>query len=252
MAKPLIVSPSICQGKAWFPPADMSFAQSMPLVPIHSGELAKAAASGPLAFVKRNGCWQMVAVCSLMPGYNLFVKEGKWLGVHAPDWLSTYPFYTLEAGKSRVLAFDQSSDLLAREEQGEPFFDDDGAPSSEVASRIEHIKASQGFEASSQRAIEALLKAEVIMPWPESLKEQIGIELDGLHMLNERALNALDDSAFAALRRALPLAYAVNFSVQQSHILHRLARLHPDVGNDGDMDMEQFFDEQDDTLHFDF
>ena len=51
MSSPLVLSPKECQGKAWHPPVDASFAAQQALLPLHAGELAKAAASMPLALM---------------------------------------------------------------------------------------------------------------------------------------------------------------------------------------------------------
>lgn len=256
MADSLIVSPANCRGRAWREPQGVAFAGEMALVPIHGAELAKAAASGPLAFAQRDGHWELVAICGLEPNTNLFVRNGEWLGLKMPDWLSAYPFYTRTQGegesKRQVLAFDTRSGMLVDSaDDGEPFFDDNDQLMPGVAARLEHIKRYQQHQAQARRAVKMVVDAEVIAPWPDALKQQTGITLDGLYMLDERALAKLDDAGFAALRRALPLAYATNFSLQQCHILHRLAKLNPPVDAAG-VDVEQLFDDEDETFNFDF
>lgn len=142
--------------------------------------------------------------------------------------------------------------MLVRPEEGEPFFDAEGNLSASVAVRLEQVKRPQQYVQAAHSAVQKLADADVIAPWPEALKAHTGIHLDDLYMLDERALSNLDSARFASLRQALPLAYATNFSVQQCHILHRLARLHPRAAAGGDFDMGAFFDDADDTLSFDF
>ncbi|MCQ4322411.1 SapC family protein [Pseudomonas stutzeri] len=98
-----------------------------------------------------------------------------------------------------------------------------------------------------------MARAKVIAPWPDTIQQAAGIRIEGLHMIDERALAQLDDTAFLALRnaQALPIAYAVNFSIQQTHLLARLARLNPgSVAAPANLDA--LFGEGDDELSFDF
>ena len=252
MSNPLVISPKECQGKTWFPPHDLSFAQQQALLPLHAGELAKAAASLPLALVKEGREWQLVGVCGLTPDHNLFVKEGKWLGNYRPEWFSTHPLHIVMVGEKGIVAFDQEAGLLAEGEAGEPFFDEQGQMNEALASRVETLKASHGKREATRKAITALVSAKVIAPWPETLQRQLGLAIEGLHMVDERALAQLDDETFLSLRRAqaLPIAYAVNLSIPQTHLLARLARLNP--GNVAPpANLDDVFG-GDDELSFDF
>nr|WP_290693353.1 SapC family protein [Halomonas sp. UBA3074] len=251
MPTPLVLSPKECQGKTWYPPIDLSFAANQALMPLHAGELAKAAATMPLALIKENREWRLVGVCGTEPGHNLFIKDGKWLGNYRPAWLSTYPFEIVTVGEKGFVTFDRDSGLLGAEE-GEPFFDEQGQMSEAVATRVEVLKTSHRKHQATQKALSALAKANVITPWPETLHSQLGLSINGLHMIDEKALSQLDDEAFLALRnaQALPIAYAVNLSLPQTHLLGRLARLNPGYVAAPE-NLDSFFD-NDEDLSFDF
>lgn len=231
MPKILALSPKDCQGKSWRMPADLTHLQHQSLIPLHAGELAKAAASMPVALVKQGGKWQLVAVCGQQPQHNLFIKNGEWLGGYQPAFLSCYPFDIVMVGDKSIAILDEESGLLDTSGQGEAFFDDAGQFTPGVAQRIEMLKANIGLQQATQRALDALQQAGVIMPWPESITNMAQLSLEGLHMVDEKALSQLPDEAFLTLRKAqaLPIAYALNFSIQQTHLLQRLARLHRDV-----------------------
>jgi hypothetical protein len=253
MSKPLVLSPKECQGKTWHPPQDLGFAAAQALLPLHAGELAKAAASLPLALVKEGREWRLVGVCGLETGHNLFIKDGKWLGNYRPAWLAAYPFDIVAVGEKGILTFDRDSGLEDPHGAGEPFFDEQGQMKEAVATRVETLKAAHAKQQASQKAIQALAKAKVITPWPEALTSQLGLAIDGLHMIDERALSQLDDEAFLALRKAqaLPIAYALNLSIPQTHLLARLSRLNPgSVAAPENLD--ELFGEGDDELTFDF
>ena len=227
MATFLALSPKDCEGKGWLVPHDLSHLQAHVLIPLHAGELAKAAASMPLAVVKQGAEWQLVGVCGLAEQRNLFINNGQWVGHYRPDWLSIYPFRIMSVGDKGFVVADTTSGLVV-EGGGEPFFDESGQLSAAVAERVEMLKAKRGLQATTSKALEALHQAGVLTPWPENLKSSLGMAIDGLHMLDERALAQLDDEAFLKLRQAqaLPVAYALNFSIHQAHLLLRLAKLH--------------------------
>jgi len=231
MPQPLALSPKDFQGKRWQPPTNHSHLQTQALLPLHAGELAQAAASMPLALIKQGAQWQLVAVCGQHAGHNLFIKDGRWLGSYQPVWLSTYPFQTVSVGDKVFVTFEQDSGLLS-EQGGEPFFDEAGQPTPAVAKRIEALKAHMTRQAATHRVVAALAQAGVLSPWPQAFTEAVEINIDGLHMVDENALAQLPDAVFLGLRQvqALSVAYGVNFSVQQSHLLLRLARLQAGVG----------------------
>ena len=252
MSSPLVLSPKECQGKAWHPPVDASFAAQQALLPLHAGELAKAAATMPLALMKEGREWRLVGVCGIETGHNLFIKDGKWLGNYRPAWLSTWPLAVVTVGEKGIVTFDRDSGLLAEESAGEPFFDVQGQMTEAVSTRVEALKAAHLKQQATQKAIAALMKAKVIVPWPQAIKDQLGLSIDGLHMIDERALAGLDDEAFLALRKAqaLPIAYAVNLSIPQTHLLARLARMSP--GSVAAPDNLDSVFEDDEELSFDF
>lgn len=251
MANPLVLSPKECQGKTWYTPNDLSFAANKALIPLHAGELAKAAATMPLALIKENREWRLISVCGIETGHNLFIKDGKWLSNYPPAWLSSYPFEIVTVGEKGLVTFDRDSGLLGVEE-GEPFFDEQGQMGEAVAIRVEALKTSHRKHQATQKALSALAKAKVITPWPEALHSQLGLSINGLHMIDEKALSQLDDETFLSLRKAqaLPIAYAVNLSLPQTHLLGRLARLNPGYVTAPE-NLDSFFD-SDEDLSFDF
>lgn len=255
MSHYLVISSQECQGLAWHPPRDVSFAATHPLVPLHAGELAKAAATMPLAIVQEGGEWKLVGVAGLSQDHNLFIKDGQWLGQYKPQSLITWPFTVVNIGEKGVVTMDRNSGLLATdadEPGAEPFFNAQGLPTPALETSLSALKANHAKQRATQRALAALNTANVITPWPENLTTPMGMHINGLHMINEKALSQLDDAAFLSLRKtqALPLAYALNLSLQQSHLLTRLARLNPGQVAPPE-NLDSFFD-SDEELSFNF
>ena len=257
MTRPLILSARECQGRAWHPPQDLSFAQYRALIPLHAGELAKAASSMPLAVIRQGREWRLVAVCGLENSHNLFIRQGEWLAQHRPDWLTTWPFAMLSIGDRRLVVVDQDAVLMDADEPAggaEPFFDAHHQMAQAVANRVEALKAVFRKQELTARALEALDDAGALTPWPETLRASLGLAIEGLHMVDEKALSQLDDEAFLSLRKAqaLPIAYALNLSIPQTHLLTRLARLNPAQPQvDTPENLDSFF-EGDEELSFDF
>ncbi|UYF98749.1 SapC family protein [Halomonas sp. GD1P12] len=253
MSNPLTLTPTECEGKAWHPPHTVDFAASTTLMPLHGRELARAAASMPLALVNLSGTWQLMGVCGLAEGHNLFVREGRWLGNYRPEWLSTWPFKVLTQGDKGYVTFERDSGLEAEAGAGEPFFDDQNQMLDEVSKRVDTLKAGFPRHQVTLKAVQALVDAKVVTPWPDSLREQAGVRLEGLCMIDERALANLSDEAFLALRaaQALPIAFALNLSLTQTHLLTRLARINPGHTNAPE-NLDALFDGDDDEFSFDF
>lgn len=247
----MLISSKTCVGKHWKPVVDLSYAQNKTLIPIPAAEMAKAGSGMPLAICKQAGEWQIMAVCGQVAEHNCFIKQGKWLGHYQPQWLSHYPFDFIKVKDQGVLTFEEDSGLLCTATEGEAFFDDQGQPMPRLKAKIDTLSQFQAQMALTTQALNALEQAGVLVAWPEQLKSSLNVDLDGLHFISEQKLNALEEPGFLALRRAqaLPIAYAVNFSIQQGHLLHRLAKINPPK-NTGSVDIEQFFDEDSDSLKF--
>lgn len=252
MPRPLVLRPEECRHYSWHPPQDFSFARQQALVPLHAGELARAAAAMPLAIVSRQRQWQLVGVCGTEPGHNLFVKDGRWLGHYQPQWLASHPFESLTVGRQSLVIVSRQNDLVDAAGAGDSFFSADGQMTPAVAQRVEAVKTTHRQRQATQQALEALAAARLLAPWPRALQSRLGMAHEGLYCIDEPALATLSDAAFLELRRAgaLPLAYAVNVSLSQSHLLTRLERINP-ARFDAPEHLESFFGEDED-LSFDF
>lgn len=245
--KILALTPNDCKGKSWEIPSDLSHVQHQHLIPIHAGEIGRAAASMPLALVHTDRQWKLVAVCGLQAQENLFIYEGKWVASYQPAWLSTYPLDVVAVADKKIVVFDEASGLLRADTLGAAFYDEAGALNAQLAQKVELLQASVAQHAISQQAIAAMVQADILRPWPQALLDSTGIQIEGLHMVDEKKLAALDNDTFIQLRRAkaLPIAYGLNFSVWQAHLLTRAARLQGKVDidtdaltTDGELDLE--------------
>jgi hypothetical protein len=217
--------------KSWTRFSSYSFASKSSIASLVSAEIAKALAGRlPLAFVKEQDRYFLVAVLSFAPGTNLFVaRDGKWLGEYIPAVFRSYPFMLARAeGKDDlILCVDEESRLVKEDKSAEPFFDDQGALSRQMQDIFSFLSQIEKNKAQTVRAVTALAEAGLITDWP--LKIQDGDQekpVTGLFRIDEAGLNALDDEGFLKLRKAggLPIAYAQLLSMNNIQMLVQLAQ----------------------------
>jgi hypothetical protein len=212
--------------KAWRRPTTFAHAVQANILPVTLAELVMLVSALPLGFVETEGGFQLVAITALQPGTNLFIgPNGDWLGPYAPATIRTHPFYMVKPGDrpEAVLCFDVSSGLLTEPGQGETFFDGE-RPSPAVQKVLDFLSQTEQSRTATQRLVDALQSAALIQPWPLNVKQADdadSVAVQGLHRVDETALNALADDAFLSLRKTgvLPLVYAQLFS------MHQLAQL---------------------------
>lgn len=241
----------------WIPPADIEHVAGLTTLPLHAGELAAAATTMPLAFAQTDGEWNLVAVVGLQPQHNLFVRDGKWLGRYQPVCVSTYDFDLQVVADMALLRFNTAGKLSANPGAvgAQSMFTEQGQVMPAVQSIQDSLVRTTPLFNATRKAVQALSDAGVLAPWPQQIKNEVQMQLDGLYYVDEAALAGLTDAAFLALRqaKALGMAYAVNLSLFQSHLLARLAKHNPAVDTPADADV--LFGEgldDDDTLKFDF
>ncbi len=228
------VSPEAFAGKYWKRPDNFLYAAGYHQIPVVAGELIKAAANLPLAFVQNSGQWQLVAIMSLQPGTNLLVgPQGQWLGDYVPALLRAYPF-TLVRVEGREAAADDESDYvmctadtgphLVAAGKGEPFFNGD-QPSEATRQMMDYLVNLEKNRAMTQRGVDALVAAKVIVPW-ELTTTHNGVTqpVEGLFRLDEVAFAALKPRGTLATLQtegAVPIAYAQLFSREHFNNLAR-------------------------------
>jgi SapC len=222
--------------KKWRRPQGFGFAASQAVAPVVATELGSAGLSLPLAFTEEAGRYALVAVLSLAPGRNLFVApDGQWLGGHIPASFRAYPFRLAARADSneRILCIDEESGVLVEQgDVGEPFFDEAGNPSAAVQEVLRFCGELDRSTTVTELAVEALRQSGVIRPWPISQKTDAGQRtVNGLHRVDEAALNALDDETFRTLRArgALPIAYTQILAAGHFAVLDRLARIQKEL-----------------------
>lgn len=219
------------RGKGFRRPADYAFSATQAVVPLVGVELAQAAIAMPIAFIEQSRHYLPVAVMSPAPGRNLFVApNGQWLGSYIPAALRSYPFRLLraEGSEKAVLCIDEDGGWVVNvDADTEKFFEEDGSPSATLKPIMEFLEQIEQSRLQTDTAVGALADAHVIHPWPLTVTvDNRPQKVDGLHCIDEAALNGADSETFLMLRQSssLVVAYAQLMSMQNVAKLASLAR----------------------------
>ncbi|WP_322529111.1 SapC family protein [Salinicola sp. LHM] len=244
----------------FLPRQGYAFAADRQVTPILLAELGKLLPHYPLGFVQQGDQFQPVALLGLSGPNRYLHPDGRWMADYVPAGLRGYPFTLANAeDNQQVLCIDH--DHIQEEPNdsvSEALFDDEGSLSQRVQQTLDFLQQCESNRQLTIRACQTLGELGLIEPWPLQIgrgEDQTPLQVQGLFRINEKALNALEPTAFADLRKhgALALAYAQLFSLNQLHQLIEREKFHarqqPAQSPNGNLD--SLFGEDDD-LSFDF
>jgi hypothetical protein len=183
--------------------AGYGFARSSNSVMLSGEEFAAASASYPVVFVDIGGGRLFpVALLGLRARENLFVRaSGAWeAGRYVPAFVRRYPFVLTD---DQNVCFDEAAPAL-KGRKGEPLFAPDGASTPVLAETLAFLSAYQRTIDETQRFVDRLSTLALLKP----IALQVAVDADapfrlkGLHVVDEAALNALQDEALLPLFRA--------------------------------------------------
>ncbi|WP_262689716.1 SapC family protein [Kordiimonas aestuarii] len=216
--------------------AEFNLVEAEHIIPLVVHEFVAAATDMPIVFVKNSdtGQFQAVAMLGVKPGENVYVNDGKWLGMYVPAILSQAPFRLMPNSHNQdqlMLAINEESELASSGE-GELLFGDDGEPTEYLKKRqkgvetfFEHNQVTQGFVA---------LLAEMELLVERTLNIDVDgekINLSGVYFVDEEKLGSLSDEKFMDIKKRgfLPVIYAHLISLNQ---IRRLGQLKADRARD--------------------
>ena len=233
LKKPVPVTKDTHRYKRLLPVPNYLYAQKMAIVPLVGLECAQAVHNFPIVFTPYGESYVLMGMLSFQPDRNMFVTaDGKWLGSYVPAILRQYPFAVgLPAeGGEPLLCVDADSPLIS-DTDGQPMFEVDGNPSEAMRKVIEFVGELERNRAGTVRAVNMLVKHNLIIPWEITLQAPNGQgqqKVNGIFRLDEAALNALPPEDFLEIRQAgaLPIVYSHLLSLNCIDNLVRLAGMH--------------------------
>lgn len=217
------VSPENFGGKFWKRSDHYFFAAGYNIIPVVGAELSKAAAHLPLTFTELAGVWELCALTSLNPGVNLLVgPQGQWLGEYVPASLKGYPFALAMAGTlpsdGYIICSATEGEHLVSQEEGRPFFDDQGKPTDDITRIGNFLADIEGSRAKTRRAVTALKEAGLLKEWDLTASHNgEARKVPGFYTFDEVAFNNLSSKAVDKLQKAgaISIGFAQLYSKEQ-------------------------------------
>ncbi|MHB0776529.1 SapC family protein [Halomonas sp. WWR20] len=240
--------------QGWLLQRGYEFAAQQAVVPIVFAELSQAIKHFPLALVRQGEHFQLVALVGLSNERNLYVNhDGRWLAGYVPAALRGHPFALGRGDNDQLVLCVNEAMTISDAGEGEAFFDEQGEPAKRVRETFEFLQQRERNRQLTDQACRILGELGVIEPWPLSVETaDKPLTINGLHRIDEKALNALEDETFLQLRKAgaLPVAYAQLLSMQQlSQLTERAKYL---AKHESAQDTDFSFGESDDEMSFNF
>jgi hypothetical protein len=206
----------------FLPARGYAFAREQLVAPIVIDELGDVAREYPIVFPAGGGL--PVALMGVQKESNAYVSpNGAWRAAYIPAHIRHYPLAITRVpaapteGGARagddlhVVLIDVESPMLSRRE-GDPVFNDDGSLNEVAQQKIQLLNMLQSRAGVTQRLVREIEAAGLLIERAIRIKveDEEDRQVTGLRVIDEAALNALDDPAFNTLRAsgALPLVYA--------------------------------------------
>jgi hypothetical protein len=217
--------------KSWNRYTSYDFAARDCIAPLVAAEMVNAASCLPMAFVKQQNEFFLVAVLSLAPGTNLFVDpSGQWTGRYIPSAFRGYPFRLARGGEKNrlLLCVDENTGLVNENRAaGEPFFDESGEIAKPVKEIFDFLTRVEQNRGPTRAILAALADADLVVEWQLQIKAGDQVKpVTGLYRIDEKKLDRLEDAVFLKLRRAraLALAYGQLISMTHMQVLEKAAK----------------------------
>lgn len=211
------------------PISNYQHAKDQQVVPLIVHEFSRAGGEMPIVFIKNaeTGEFQSVALLGLSPNENVFYSEEKWLGGYLPALITHHPFALMPSQNDEnqlQMVLKEDSPLVSKNE-GDALFDEEGNETEYLQKRknaignyFEHSRVTQAFtKALSEKSL--LSQQNLTM---DLNGEKITI--NGVYLVDEKALNALSDEDFLELRQKGYLA-PIYHHLSSLHKLSHLAQL---------------------------
>jgi len=209
---------------------DFSRFSQQHLVPITVQDFTALASEFPIIFVKNaeTGQFTPVAMMGIKEGVNLYCQETTYPAAVFPKGFLNAPLSLAKLNKDSddaTVLIDLDSPLI--DEQGEALFNEAGEKTKFFESYSQHLLDVAEFTIQTQAITQffANEKLFVQQTLTVTVDKQGGKQsISGAYIINEEALNALDDSRFIELKTKglLPLIYAHLNSLYQVGRLSKL------------------------------
>ena len=212
-------------------PGDFSFSEKTNSLLIAATEVSEAAATYPIVFVGQpGGPFTLAALVGLNDCENLFVSSsGQWeANCYVPAFARRYPFVLAEQDDNPTeltVCVDESFAAL-NQERGEALFDTEGRESPLLQGAVDFLKLfhseMQATRTFTQRLADLDLLTQKTIEVNRDGKSQV---LEGLYIIDQEKLSALDDDKVVQLFRTGDMALVHSHLLSLRHIERLAARM---------------------------
>lgn len=198
------------------------FAQDQHILPVVVQEFVRIGAEMPIVFIKDPATerFDVVAMLGLQTGENLMVADGKWQGFYVPKVLWNHPLILADdpSKDGQLLVALVESSPMVNTETGHALFDETGAESDFLKSRVDSMKEFYMQSQTTRAFNKALADLDLLVPQTLTIKlEGKPREITGIYIVDEKKLSSLSDEQLLDLnkRGMMPAIYAHLMSLQQ-------------------------------------
>ncbi len=175
---------------------------------------------------EETGQFSCVAMMAIRPNLNLYCQDIKWYHHTLPLGFNNSPFSLAkksEESDEALVCIDENSPFVNSNE-GELLFDKEGNQTEYLKKRSEALLHVAQLSQQTNNAIQLFAHKKLLTSKKLHIKlskESAPVELSGLYLIDEKALNSLPSEEFEDLRAKgmLPIIYAHLAS------LHQITRL---------------------------
>lgn len=211
----------------------LSFAATQHLVNLRVTELAQLACDVPVFISKTPyGEWALSALCSVRPGSNLWVEQGRWQATYVPACLQTYPLCALpgsERGPVSLGIFTEAS----QQEQGTALFDGGKQATAELLRRQKLVEQDLQNEFLTYTFLQQLATLQLVQPITLLLQSELDEQqIVGLYTINEDRLAQLTAEQLQHLQRQgmlLPIYALLSSLLQLNALINKHNKALPDI-----------------------
>lgn len=207
---------------------DVSRFKDQNVIPVTVQDFIPLSTEFPIVFVKNaeTGQFISVALMGLRAGVNLYCQETKWSCPVAPNSFHNAPFSLVKSSTDSdeiIVCIDEKSQFISTD-SGEALFDEQGQQTEFLKQKSQALlKVAESTE-QTQDIVNLFAQKKLLISKQLNVKlenEQEPFLLNGIYLIDEKALNALSAKEFEELRTKglLPLIYAHLAS------LHQITRL---------------------------
>jgi len=204
--------------------SDYSRFKTQHLIPIVAQDFTAIATEFPIVFVKNSETGQFlpVAMMGIKNGINLYCQEKIWSAAVAPLGFNNAPFSLIKknADSDEVIVCIDEESALVSTNGGEALFDELGEQTDYLKQRSQAVLKVAEFTQQIQAISQFFSEKNLLISRQLTVKlenEDAPFTINGVYLIDEKALNELPSDEFEQLRKQglLPLIYAHLTSLQQ-------------------------------------